>query len=644
MNMSEPAIGAENTSEAPSDQGNRNKMDVDTPVSEGDGATDGVKEAGMEEGTSKNVQQDDAYNYTQEGQLFTSEIYKIEIQNLPKHFGFKQLKKMITNLNLKPKKVKAVNRATYAFVTFTCEEDREEALKVLNGHKWKNQVLRAKLAKPKADPLIAKRKQDSDNDGNQAAKRSKQDILTPEERLCNAVIPYWNKSYEEQLKLKEESMEQFMITLGKTFERQTPELKPWLITQRLKNDNLCCELQSVIPSPAINEYRNKCEFSIGRSSENHDNTVGFRFGRYKGGTVDVLEPTCCCNVPSNMKKVAAAFQKHIRSTGLPSHQPQTHKGYWHMLVVRMTLDNQIMAIAHLHQQKLSEEEISKQKKSLRDYFVEGEGKSCLLTSLYIQLQKDRERQPLEHLWGEKCIHESMMGLKFRISPEAFFQVNTKAAEILYKTIADWCGATKKSTVLDVCCGTGTIGISIAKNVHRVIGVEMNEQATHDAKENAKLNGIDNIEFHCGKAEDVMPSLTSTLENCKDIIAIVDPPRAGLHKKVIESIRRCAYLEKLVYVSCNPNIAIGNFVDLCRRISIKSKGVPFRLVKAVPVDLFPHTPHCELLMLFERTLCNAKDDQASEDNVKEENVETSEMADDDDDVGTDKTVEESDAIS
>jgi tRNA (uracil-5-)-methyltransferase len=136
----------------------------------------------------------------------------------------------------------------------------------------------------------------------------------------------------------------------------------------------------------------------------------------------------------------------------------------------------------------------------------------------------------------------------------------------------------------------------------VIGVEMNQQAVEDARANAEENGIDDVEFVCGRAEDV---LQKQLEECGpgsgEVIGVVDPPRAGLHPRVVQCIRKCSHIQKLVYVSCNPegHTTLGNFVDLCRRPSLRVKGTPFSPVMAVPVDLFPHTPHCELVILFQR---------------------------------------------
>lgn len=262
-----------------------------------------------------------------------------------------------------------------------------------------------------------------------------------------------------------------------------------------------------------------------------------------------------------------------------------------------------MAIAYFHPQKLSPEELAGLKASLAQHFTAGPGKASGVTCLYFveegqRKTPSREGLPLEHVAGDRCIHEDLLGLTFQISPHAFFQVNSPAAEVLYTVIQDWAQLDSESTVLDVCCGTGTIGLALARKVKRVIGIELCQEAVEDAHVNARNNELSNVEFHCGRAEDLVPTMVSRLAS-QQLVGILDPPRAGLHPKVILAIRRAENLKRLLYVSCNPKAAMGNFVDLCRGPSNRVKGTPFRPIKAIAVDLFPQTPHCEMLILFER---------------------------------------------
>ena len=185
-----------------------------------------------------------------------------------------------------------------------------------------------------------------------------------------------------------------------------------------------------------------------------------------------------------------------------------------------------------------------------------------------------------------------------ISPQAFFQVNTLAAEVLYKTVGDIADLTEKSSLVDVCCGTGTIGLCLAARVKNVVGVEIVAEAVRDAQKNAENNGVKNCDFFTGKAEDILGNILRDIDS-KDIVAIVDPPRAGLHPRALSAIRNTAAIKRLVYVSCDAKNAMKNFVDLARPASKTAKGDPFLPVKVIPVDLFPHSRGFELVLLFER---------------------------------------------
>ncbi|XP_028459934.1 tRNA (uracil-5-)-methyltransferase homolog B isoform X3 [Perca flavescens] len=224
-----------------------------------------------------------------------------------------------------------------------------------------------------------------------------------------------------------------------------------------------------------------------------------------------------------------------------------------------------------------------------------------------------EESPYQLLHGQPHIYEEVLGFKFRISADAFFQVNRAAAEVLYSTVRQLCvpnpeeggGRTEVGgTLLDVCCGTGAIGITISPRVDRIIGIELIEQAVEDARHNAALNNVLNCEFVPGKAEVVLPGLMSKLSSAGGglVSAVVNPARAGLHHRVVRALRNQSAIRRLVYVSCKPDgEAMRNFRELCCAPDPQKKltGEAFSPTLAVPVDMFPHTPHCEVVLLFER---------------------------------------------
>ncbi|XP_014123874.2 tRNA (uracil-5-)-methyltransferase homolog A [Zonotrichia albicollis] len=567
------------------------------PVAEaGDGA-EADSQAGEDPAESPDV-----YRYIK-GDLFTSEIYKVEIQNLPKYIGFNDVKKFLAKYGLNPHKIKLFGKQTFAFVTFKSEEERDKAMRVLHGALWKSRHLSVRLAKPKADPIAKKRKQEEDSEQGEAKRPAPCGEEPLSKRIADVVTPLWNVPYEAQLVQKKQECEQVLQKLTKEIGNNNRALLPWLFLQKQKFNKLCCPVEGVKASPLQTEYRNKCEFLIGIGVNQEDKTVGCRLGKYKGGTCAVVEPFDTIHIPAIAKKVVKAFQDYIRSTPYSVYSPETYEGHWKQLTVRTSRHGHIMAIAYFNPQKLSKEELADLKISLAKYFTEGMGKSSGVTSLYFVEEGQRkspnlEDLPLEHVAGDKYIYEELLGLKFRISPHAFFQVNTQAAEVLYTAIGEWAQLSQESTVLDICCGTGTIGISLAKRVKKVIGIELCQEAVQDARANAQINELNNIEFYCGKAEDIVPSLMNVLAP-QNLITIVDPPRAGLHSKVILALRRAEHLKKLIYVSCNPRAAMNNFVDLCRAPSNRVKGASFRPVRALAVDLFPQTRHCELLIFFER---------------------------------------------
>ncbi|XP_030647425.1 tRNA (uracil-5-)-methyltransferase homolog A [Chanos chanos] len=563
------------------------------------------------------------YRYIKDD-LFTSEIYKVEIQNLPKYIGFNDLKKFLNKHSLNPHKIKLMGKQSFAFVTFKNQEERDKAMKAVHGMQWKGRVLSVRLAKPKADPILKKRKQEeSAAEGGQPACKKPAGGQDEEEedeeplsiQIANAVTPLWNVPYEEQLRRKEQEVEGVLQRLAREIGNNNKAMLPWLFIQKEKCNKMCCPLEAIRPSPVQTEYRNKCEFVIGMGADGEDKTVGFRLGKYKGGSCAVVSPGDTIHVPAQAKRVVQDFQQYIRTTPYSVYSPETYDGHWRQLTVRTSRTNQIMAIVFFNPQKLPEEEIETLKGSLKQYFTVGAGKDSGVTSLYFlrigqRTSPNTEDLPCELVAGDEWIHEELLGLKFRISAHSFFQTNTLAAEVLYSAVGEWAQLDQDSTVLDVCCGTGTIGISLAKRVKKVIGVELCQAAVEDAKVNAEANGLTNVEFHCGKAEDIFPTLLNAVVST-NLTAIVDPPRAGLHSKVILAIRRAENLKRLVYVACNAKAAMNNFTDLCRAPSNRVRGAPFRPVKAMAVDLFPQTMHCEAILLFERVDYSSQSADAAE---------------------------------
>ena len=189
--------------------------------------------------------------------------------------------------------------------------------------------------------------------------------------------------------------------------------------------------------------------------------------------------------------------------------------------------------------------------------------------------------------GKAFIMEEMEGLKFKIGPKSFFQTNSKQAIKLYEITRDFAGITKEDVVYDLYTGTGTIANFIARSAKKVIGVESVPDAIEDAKINSVENGIENTVFYAGDMKDILNQEFFAQNGSPDII-ITDPPRAGMHTKVVENILNSG-AKRVVYVSCNAASQARDLQILDEKYKVK---------KVQPVDMFPHTHHVENIVLLE----------------------------------------------
>jgi tRNA (uracil-5-)-methyltransferase len=509
--------------------------------------------------------------------------------------------------------------------------------------------------------------------------------LTAEEAVCSwFAIPY-----EEQLQRKRKEMEQILYDISMRIKKECgTNLYPrWL--RRVFDDAkanrsraLACPLENIVPSPLQSGYRNKTELTIGY---NHGGelTAGFMLtaARHAGGVSTVGEPTDNClsvsvqhaaihrDIIVPLLKQSVVQFPQLAST--PAWNRVSHQGFWRLALIRTTRDGDAMLVLQINPKDHPElssttDAVTAPIESWIVDFVKSKSDPALhrIVSLYVQHHVGVSDAapldaPLKLLWGNPTIRETVLGLQFDISPSSFFQVNTLATEVLYSQACEWAmeklhlavspspsssnTTSPATTVLDVCCGTGTIGLCIASLAAarlntstptsesapsggaggiNVIGVEIVPDAVRDAGRNAAHNGVSNISFIAGKAEDVIkgvlqprrsgaltldpattlitgPGVYQVPADGGEVVAMVDPPRAGLHKKVIQALRDCPRIDRLIYVSCNQKALINDAIALCRPESNTYRGVEFVPTRAIAFDLFPHTPHCELVVLFER---------------------------------------------
>jgi 23S rRNA (uracil1939-C5)-methyltransferase len=335
-------------------------------------------------------------------------------------------------------------------------------------------------------------------------------------------------------------------------------------------------VEPIIPAEQRLRYRNKLEYSFGMD-ENGELVLGFhRPGRFD--LIDDVEDDILAS--ERINEVREAVKAWCREEGLTAWDRETQTGVLRNLVVREgRRTGQVQArIVTSPGSEFRVVELAAATPADSFLWTRAEGVA--------ETTRGGDTQVIK---GPAVLEEELSGLRFRISPDAFFQTNTEMAERLYREAADLAALSGREKVLDLFCGIGTIALVLALDAGEVWGVELVEEAVRDAIENAKLNGIDNTRFYAGDVRLVMRELLEQ-SGSPDVI-VVDPPRAGLSQKVVRRIIE-AEAQRIVYVSCNPTTLAPNARQL-----VDDGGYKLKTVR--PVDMFPQTPHIECVALLER---------------------------------------------
>ena len=327
-----------------------------------------------------------------------------------------------------------------------------------------------------------------------------------------------------------------------------------------------------ILSGAPLHYRNKSQYPVSA-----DGQVGF----YKARSHQVI-PVDCCRIQKPQADAAAeALRRYIRECGVPCYDERTRRGLVRHLYVRTNSAGQSLACVLVNGRKLPREDtlVSFMRQALPNAVgvvlgVNTQPTGAILGSEY------------RTLWGADVLEDTLCGLSFRLSVPSFYQVNHDMAEVLYDTAVDFAGLTGHETVLDLYCGAGTITQVMARRAARVIGAEIVPEAIADAKENAKRNGIGNVEFLCGDAAAAAADFAA--KGLRPDVICVDPPRKGLSPEVVAAAASMAP-QRIVYVSCDP-------ATLARDVKrFAQEG--YCAVRAAAVDMFPGTANVETVVLL-----------------------------------------------
>lgn len=329
-------------------------------------------------------------------------------------------------------------------------------------------------------------------------------------------------------------------------------------------------------SPVVQGYRNKMEYTFGDEEKGGPLALGLH---KKGRFYEVVNVDECNIVDEDFTKIRQTAILYFQSKGTKYYNKRRAEGYLRHLVVRKALSTGeiLINLVTTSQDELNKEELID---TLLNLNLKGEIKG-ILHSINDGLGDIVVADTLELLYGRDYVIEEILGLRFEISPFSFFQTNTFGAEKLYSIVRDFVGDEKNNIVYDLYSGTGTIAQILSPVAKKVIGIEIVEEAVEKAKENAKLNGLDNVEFIAG---DVLKAVDDLTE--KPDLIIIDPPRDGIHPKAINKIIDFNP-ENFVYVSCNP-------VTLVRDLKVfMERG--YRVDKVKLMDMFPRTPHCEVVV-------------------------------------------------
>ena len=386
-----------------------------------------------------------------------------------------------------------------------------------------------------------------------------------------------NLPYEEQLKFKQQQVYDQLHRIGKV---QLPEFKP------------------ILGSVHTQAYRNKLDYGCANKrwlTKEQISTLAAgegakdvpAIGFHITGAFDKILPIEKCWLMDDLhNRIRNEIRDYATTNGLSFFDLREQKGLLRDVIIRNSATGEWMVIIQFHYDETGgEKEALALLQHIADKFQE------ITALLYLDNQKCNDTigdQEIIVFKGKDHIIETMEDLKFKVGPKSFYQTNTEQAYHLYSVAREFAGLTGNEMVYDLYTGTGTIANFVAKKARQVIGIEYVPEAIEDAKINSQLNGITNTLFYAGDMKDILNDEFIAEHGRPDVI-ITDPPRAGMHPDVVKTILKAAP-QRIVYVSCNPATQARDLQDL---------DSAYRVVAVQPVDMFPHTPHVENVVLLEQ---------------------------------------------
>ena len=324
-------------------------------------------------------------------------------------------------------------------------------------------------------------------------------------------------------------------------------------------------------------YRNKAQYPVG-TDKNGETVIGVFAQR----SHEIIPMQKCMIQNEISEKIAFAIYKFIKEHNIPAYNEETLEGILRHIVIKVGIrTHEVMCILVVNNKNIPYES------DLVDMLVREFNVKTIIKNINNKNTNVILGYENIVLHGDGFIYDILGNYTFKISANSFYQVNTVQAEVLYNRAIEMAELSKDDILFDLYCGIGTIGIFASEYVKQVYGIEIVEQAIEDAKENAKINNINNIEFYSGDVEKVFTKLMEKKQIYPDVI-IVDPPRKGLDKNTISNII-AVEPKKLIYISCNPATMVRD---------IKALEEKYEIIGNIqPVDMFPYTSHVETIAVL-----------------------------------------------
>ena len=391
-------------------------------------------------------------------------------------------------------------------------------------------------------------------------------IISPSADRVEADCPVFNRcggcvyrhiSYEAELKIKQQRVQDAFERIG----------------------GIRVKLNPIIGSENTSFYRNKAQLPVGKD-RNGKTQIGF----FSSRTHNIIDCDCCLLQPKEFSEIASAVRAWVDENGISVYDEISHKGLLRHIYIRASKNCENMSVCLV---------INGNKLPKADALWQ-ELEKIGVTGLSVNINKEKTNvvlgKEIKTLCGSEKITDTLCDTEFEISPHAFYQVNRDQAEKLYKIAADYAELNEDTTLLDMYCGVGTIGLSMAKNIKQLIGVEIVPDAVKNAEKNAARNGVKNARFICADAAKAAEELEK--EGIKPDVIILDPPRKGCDGELIKTVAKMSP-ERVVYVSCDPATLARDcalFANLGYTVPIKNGSHMI-----TPVDMFPKTAHVETVV-------------------------------------------------